>query len=355
MTLKDLGLTESLLDQYASIVGETSKIARVVQENRESYIVRNTEGVFRAEITGNLRFAAASRDDFPAVGDWVSIQIYDGDAAIIFEVLPRFSKLERQTVGAHAEKQLIATNIDFAFVVQGLDRDFNVNRLERYFVMAHKGNIHPIVILNKADLQSKEMIGEAMAKITERLGNPKVYVTSTLSGSGLEKLKDELLAGKTYCLLGSSGVGKSSIINYLLDRQVLEVNAISESTSKGRHTTTHRELVVLDGGSLLIDTPGMRELGITEGGDGLEKTFGKITELAVQCRFPDCTHTDEPGCKVLEALEAGSISEEAYSNFKKLERQEAHFSATLAEKRKRDKSFGKMVKEIKKHKKKHKY
>jgi ribosome biogenesis GTPase len=171
----------------------------------------------------------------------------------------------------------------------------------------------------------------------------------------LETLRKYLKSGKTYCLLGSSGVGKSSIINFLLGDKLLEVNEISEATNKGKHTTTHRELILLDNGAILIDTPGMREVGMTEGAAGIEMTFDQINELGKTCRFSDCNHTDEPGCKVLEAVDEGLISMEELENYKKLERQSEHFSATIAEKRRKDKSFGKMAKEIMKHKKKNKF
>jgi ribosome biogenesis GTPase len=354
MTIEDLGLSGDLRTKFASIEREEN-LARVIQEHKESYVVQNAKGVFRAEVTGNLRFSAESREDFPAVGDWVAINIFDGDTAIIYQVLPRFSKLERQAVGAYGEKQLIATNIDFAFIVQALDRDFNLNRLERYFVIAHDGNIEPIVILNKADLLSQSEIDEIKSEVGKRLKSPMIYVTSTVSGFGFDTLKGGLEQGRTYCFLGSSGVGKSSVINYLLGDHLLDVSNISESTGKGRHTTTHRELLVLENGGILIDTPGMREVGMIESSSGLELTFSQIKELSSGCKFTNCTHTDEPGCKVLEAVDEGTISFEELENFKKLERQAEHFSATVANRRKKDRSFGKMAKEIMKHKKKSKY
>jgi ribosome biogenesis GTPase / thiamine phosphate phosphatase len=182
-----------------------------------------------------------------------------------------------------------------------------------------------------------------------------IYITSTLTGLGLDALKSGIEKGKTYCLLGSSGVGKSSIINYLMDSNLLEVREISGLTKKGRHTTTHRELLVLENGGILIDTPGMREVGVTESVSGIELTFSQIATLISECKFSNCTHTDEPGCRVLEAIENGDLSIEEFENYKKLERQSAHFSSTVAEKRKKEKSFGKMAKEVMKYKKKNKY
>ena len=355
MNLEQLGLSERLREQFADEIQDEAHLARVVQEHKELYTVQNASGTFRAEITGNLRYSAASRADFPAVGDWVAINIFDGDLAIIYRVLPRYSKLERQAVGAMGEKQLIATNIDTAFIVQALDRDFNLNRLERYFVIAHNGNIRPVIILNKSDLMDEPSIDSIKMELAKRLKNPMIYITSTLTGLGLDALKSGIEKGKTYCLLGSSGVGKSSIINYLMDSNLLEVREISGLTKKGKHTTTHRELLVLENGGILIDTPGMREVGVTESVAGIEMTFSQIATLTSECKFSNCTHTDEPGCRVLEAIENGDLSIEEFENYKKLERQSAHFSSTVAEKRKKEKSFGKMAKEVMKYKKKNKY
>jgi ribosome biogenesis GTPase len=355
MNLEQLGLSEYLREQFRGEIQDEAHLARVVQEHKELYTVQNTSGTFRAEITGNLRYSAESRADFPAVGDWVEINIFDGDLAIIYRVLPRYSKLERQAVGAMSEKQLIATNIDTAFIVQALDRDFNLNRLERYFVIAHNGNIRPVIILNKSDLMDEPSVDSVKMELAKRLKNPIIYITSTFTGQGLDELKTSIERGKTYCLLGSSGVGKSSIINYLAGTNVLEVREISGLTKKGKHTTTHRELLVLDNGGILIDTPGMREVGVTESISGIEMTFSQIATLTSECKFSNCTHTDEPGCRVLEAIEDGDLSVEEFENYKKLERQSTHFSSTVAEKRKKEKSFGKMAKEVMKYKKKNKY
>lgn len=354
MKLQELGLSEQLINRYPDYIEEKNNLARVIQEHKELYVVQNAHGTFKAEITGNLRYAAESREDFPAVGDWVAINEFEGASAIIYKVMPRISQLERQTVGREGEKQLIASNIDVAFIVQAVDRDFNINRLERYFVIANNSGIQPILILNKVDLLENREIEELKSKVNQRLEGTTVFTTSTLNGDGLNQLKLTLETGKTYCLLGSSGVGKSSIINYLIGNQLLAVNEISDSTNKGKHTTTHRELILLDNSAILIDTPGMREVGLTDSSAGIEMTFDEISSLGKSCKFGNCTHTDEPGCKVLEAVDEGMISLEELENYKKLERQANHFTSTVAEKRKKDKSFGKMVKEVMKHKKRNK-
>ena len=353
--LNRLGLTNYKQRDPEQDQIDLSKTARVVKEHKELYIIQNAEGTFKAEITGNLRYSAASRADFPAVGDWVEATVFDGELAIITRILPRLSVLERQSVAAYGDVQIIATNLDVAFIVQAADRDFNLNRLERYFVLAHNGGIQPVIIINKSDLLTKDQSEEIIKQINSRLHNPVLFMTSTITETGLEEVVNYLERGKTYCFIGSSGVGKSSLINRLLGDELLDVNEISDSTHKGKHTTTHRELLLLDNGSILIDTPGMREVGMTETGSGIEMTFDDIAGLAQSCKFNNCTHVDEPGCSVLQAIEEGTLSLDEYQNFKKLERQTEHFSSTVAEKRRKDKAFGKMIKEVLKDKKKKKY
>ena len=350
-----LGLSKELQEQFESQQIDLSTIARVVKEHKELYEVQNADGIYNAEITGNMRFSAESRKDFPAVGDWVTVSIFDGEQAIIHQILDRFSLLERQSVGSFGEKQIIATNINAAFIVQAVDRDFNLNRLERYFVMVHNGGIKPYIILNKTDLISEKQLLEIRSQVIERMKKVTIFITSTVSNQGLSEIKEFLINGETYCFIGSSGVGKSTIINYLLGNELLEVKEISDATNKGKHTTTHRELILLENGSVLIDTPGMRELGMTESGEGLEMTFTDIVELARECKFNNCMHSDEPGCKVIEAIEDGLISYEEFENFKKLERQTEHFSSSISEKRKKDKAFGKFIKDTLNAKKKDKY
>lgn len=350
-----LGLTEVLKKQFESLQIDTSGIARVIKEHKELYVIQNASGEYNSEITGNMRFSAESREDFPAVGDWVEASIFDEGQAIIQSILPRFSMLERQSVGSYGEKQIIATNINTAFIVQAVDRDFNLNRLERYFVMVYNGGINPAIILNKTDLISEEQLLDIKQQVVNRMKNASIFMTSTVSTQGLDDIIDYLSIGETYSFIGSSGVGKSSIINYLLGKDELETKEISEATSKGKHTTTHRELILLEHGGVLIDTPGMRELGMTDGGSGLEMTFSDIVELAKDCKFNNCSHTDEPGCKVIEAIEDGSLSEDELENYKKLERQSEHFTSSVADKRKKDKAFGKKIKTVLQNKKKNKY
>ena len=321
---------------------------RIITEHKERYIVRTDKGEYEAEITGNMRFAARSREDFPAVGDWVALQVYDGNSAIIHQIYPRSSLIKRQAVGSSGEVQVIAANIDYAFLVQAVDRDFNINRLERYLTICHSAGVSPIVVLTKTDLSEPAVIEEMVNRIQSRLKNIPVLTVSNLSKEGLQNMENTIEAGKTYCMLGSSGVGKSSLINNLSGGEKMETGAISESTSKGRHVTSHRELIVLESGGILIDNPGMREVGITDSTGGLENTFDFITGLTGQCKFSDCTHTSETGCAVLEAVENGKVARESYENFLKMEREKSHFESSLAERRKKDKQFGKMFKNYKK-------
>jgi ribosome biogenesis GTPase len=311
-------------------------------------MVWTEKGELEAEITGNMRFTAKSREDFPAVGDWVALIVYDGDLAIIHQVFPRYSSIKRQAIGQFGEVQIIATNIDFAFLVQAADRDFNINRLERYLTICNTSRVKPVIVLSKTDLIDEAKLNAIVASIKARISHIPVLAISNETRDGYEAVYALIEKGKTYCLLGSSGVGKSSLVNNLSGKTLMRTDAISQSTHKGRHVTTNRELIVLENGGILIDNPGMREVGIADAGTGLEITFDLIFQLSRDCKFKDCTHTNEVGCAVLEAIENGKIDRASYENYQKMEREKAHFEATIAEKRKRDKEFGKIMKNYKK-------
>ncbi|MCF8365748.1 MAG: ribosome small subunit-dependent GTPase A [Bacteroidales bacterium] len=355
MKLEDLGYTPELenyrKNQYLGSFG----VGRVISEHRDRYQVKTTGNEYDAEIIGNLRYSAQKRSDLPAVGDWVAISEYDDGKALIHNVFPRSTIIERQAVGKYGEKQIIATNIDFAFIVQAVDRDFNINRIERYLTICNASGVKPMVILNKIDLIEERELIKLISNVQDRIKQVPVITISNETLSGIDNLKDTLLKGKTYCMLGSSGVGKSSLINNLAGKQWLKTNSISTSSGKGRHVTSHRELLVLDQGGILIDNPGMREVGIADTTDGLTITFETITKLATSCKFKDCTHTTELGCSVIAAVENGDFDVKSYENYLKMEREKEHFEATIAEKRKKDKDFGKMVKIFKKNKNMNKY
>lgn len=324
------------------------EIGRIVAEHKERYVVQTLQGEFEAEITGNMRFTATKREDFPAVGDWVMLTPFDADFAIIHRVLPRFSIIKRKAVGQFGEVQIIATNIDFAFIVQAVDRDFNINRLERYLALCNTSKVEPIIVLSKTDLIDEPRLQEIVASIHARIDHVPILPISSETHQGYESLQTLIQPGRTYCMLGSSGVGKSTLLNTLSGRSVMKTNSISTSTNKGRHVTSHRELILLDQGGILIDNPGMREVGLADTSDGLERTFDKIIQLAQHCKFKDCTHVDEVGCAVTEAVSAGELDRASYDNFLKMEKEKAYFESTVEERRKKDKDFGKLLKNYKK-------
>lgn len=329
-------------------------VGRVAVEHKERYVVLTEQGEFDCELLGNLRFTAQTRADLPVVGDWVAFQIYDTDKGLIHAVYPRKNVLEREAVGRNGEKQIIASNVDYGLIVQSVNRDFSINRLERYMTICHSAQIKPIILLNKIDLMDQESLSVLINEVNSRITGFHTIPISNLTGEGLEAIKSLIQNGKTYCLLGSSGVGKSTIINSLAGTDLMKTGAISEAIDRGRHVTTHREMMVLPTGGIIIDNPGMREVGIADSSLGLEMTFEQIYELTEQCKFSDCSHQHEKGCAVLEALDRGELLESTYDHFMKLQREQAHFSATVYEKRKQDKAFGKMVKQVIKHKKAHK-
>ncbi len=348
MTLEDFGYNGELEKSRIENNLKDFEVGRVVAEHKERYIVMTEKGELEAEITGNLRFSAKSREDFPAVGDWVALTVYDPDFSIIHGILPRSSVVSRQAIGRFAEIQIIATNIDYALLIQAVDRDFNINRLERYLTICHASNVRPIIVLSKTDLTDAQKTAEIIDGIQKRIPHTPVVAISNETRDGYDALQKLMEKGKTYCMLGSSGVGKSTLLNNLCGRTVMKTDAISASTHKGRHVTSHRELTVLDGGGILVDNPGMREVGIADTAHGLEITFDKIIGLSRQCRFNDCTHTAEAGCAVLEAVESGELDKSFHENYLKTQREKAHFESSLAQRRKKDKDFGKLVKNYKK-------
>jgi ribosome biogenesis GTPase / thiamine phosphate phosphatase len=348
MKLEDLGYNENLEKSRNENNLNGFEVGRVISEHKERYIVKTEKGEFEAEITGNLRFSAKGREDFPAVGDWVALTIHDLDFSIIHAILPRTTAITRQAVGKLGEIQLIATNIDYALLLQAVDRDFNINRLERYLTICNSSMVSPVIVLTKSDLVDDLQRSELLEKIKARIKDVPVIAISNLSQDGYQTLKPVIEKGKTYCMLGSSGVGKSTLLNNLSGRSVMRTDTISNSTNKGRHVTSHRELIILENGGILIDNPGIREVGIADSTGGLETTFDMIIRLSNDCRFKDCTHTNEKGCSVLEAVEKGEIDKASFENYQKMEREKAHFKSSVAERRKKEKDFGKMLKNYKK-------
>jgi len=348
ISLIDLGYRVEIENYRVSNNLLNFDVGRVISEHKERYIVKTIENEFDAEIIGNMRFAANSRLDFPAVGDWVSISKYDINKAIIYNILPRKNSIERTAVGKFAEKQIIASNIDYAFIMQAVDRDFNINRIERYLTICNTSDVSPIIVINKIDLASNETLQAIRDNFSKRLIQVPIFFISNQTKCGFDELRGIVEKGKTYCLLGSSGVGKSTLMNNLIGEPLMQTKQISESTNRGKHVTSHRQLFVLQSGGILIDNPGMREVGISNVEKGLDITFNKILELSINCKFKDCKHIEKEGCAVLQAVQKGEIEKSSYENYLKLQREKQHFEMNLLEKRNKDKQFGKMVKQFKK-------
>jgi len=344
MNLPDLGFNNELAAYQKEKQLSDFSIGRVTQEHRERYVVSDGENDYAAEITGNLRFSAISRADFPAVGDWVAMTTFDTDQAVIHRIFPRKSVLERQAVGKFGEIQIISTNIDVAFIVQAINNNFSINRLERYLTICYSANIEPVLVISKTDLSTEKDIQEAISTLEKRDKKVKYILLSNMTMTGLDQILDFIQKGKTYCVVGSSGVGKSTLINNLLKKNVLKTQQISLSTNKGKHTTDHRELFVLENGGIIIDTPGMKELGMTDNTEGIITTFQEIVNIAMNCRFSDCKHINETGCAVIDALNNGTIDKDSYDNYHKIRKEQERFQTTVSEKRKKDKAFGKMIK-----------
>lgn len=349
--LRDLGYSEFFEAIRRENPDENFAPARVVAEHKEAYVLRNEISEFSAKVTGKMVFTASSRKDYPAVGDWVLIGMSEKDSAVIHEILPRKSVLKRKSV-TKSDAQIIAANIDFAFIVLSPDRDYSLNRIERYFSLAESGNIKPVVVLNKIDLISGSELESKTNEMRRRFSRADIFATSTFTGKSIEDMNDFIKKGLTYCFIGSSGVGKSSLINILLGMESIKTEEISSRTGRGKHVTTHRQLFVLKSGGLVIDNPGMREIGLIDAGPGIENVFEDISAFAKNCRFSNCTHRHEPGCAVLAAVKNGSIDRKKYANFIKLLKENEYHNLSRLELREKDRRFGRMVKQFKKHKKK---
>lgn len=321
MSLKRWGWNAYFEALWADGNRERALPARVIAQHRGFWRVAGDFGEGWAEASGKLRLAADEGADWPAVGDWVVAELHgENTTAVIQEVLPRRSKFARKSPGKRMEEQVIAANIDTALLVSALDGDFNPRRAERYLAQCWESGARPVIVLNKAD--ACDDAGSKTEEMERIALGTRVCVVSAKTGQGIEDLKNFLSAGEAFVLLGSSGVGKSTLANQLLGEAIQEVQPVREGDSRGRHTTTKRELFILPGGALLIDTPGLRELQLWDAEEGLGQAFADIDALASQCRFRDCRHETEPGCAVLGALRAGALDPGRFENRRKLLREQ---------------------------------
>ena len=324
MNLSDFGwcVGSSLDLAFAPLAQAGFAVGRVVSEQRGAYRVYTQWGEQDAEVTGHFRHQVKDALGFPAVGDWVVVDPQEdaAEAIAIHQVLPRQSQFVRQAAGTLTAGQVIAANVDTVFLMSGLDGDFNLRRIERYLVTAWDSGASPVLILNKAD-QCADLPAAIAQVETVAIAVP-IHVISATQGTGLDQLAPYLSPGKTVVLIGSSGVGKSTLTNYLLGDQRVATQAVRLDDSRGRHTTTHRQLWPLPGGTLLIDTPGLRAQQLWTANTGLEETFGDIQALAADCKFRDCQHQGEPGCAVQAAIAAGELTTARLHSYQKLQREQ---------------------------------
>jgi ribosome biogenesis GTPase len=343
---EDFGFDEFYIKELGKLDLSEHTVARVVAEYREAYRVRSINGEYLAKITGKQLFLAEKREDYPAVGDFVMIDELSGGKAVIRQVLPRKTVLKKK-YNDREESQLIAANIDTAFIVGSPDRDYSLNRFERYLVLARDGGIDPVIIINKTDLIPEAELDIRIAEIKERFGEVDILLTSTVTEQGLDELEKYIAKGKTYCFLGSSGVGKSTLINRLLGKNEIKTMEISETTGRGKHTTSVREMYFLKNGGMVIDNPGTREVGMGDSATGMENVFDEIMLLSHNCRYSDCTHTTEPNCAILAAVGAGTLDRDKYDNYLKLRKESEFYKMSEVEKREKDRRFGKFIKKAK--------
>lgn len=352
MALQSTGWNTEWAQAFAPHAAEGLTPGRVLVEHREMFMVATDSGERRAEVSGSLRHAAQRRADLPAVGDFVALRLADESGpGIIQAVLPRRTAFVRKAAGARTEEQVVAANIDLVFILSALDHDFNVRRLERYLTLAWDSGARPVILLNKADLCAD--LPSHLRQVERIAFDVPIHVLSALTGDGLRTLEPYLQSGQTVGVLGSSGVGKSTLINQLLGQDVQATGRTQPGTDRGRHTTSHRQLFVLPSGALIIDTPGMRELQLWASDEGLQNTFSDLEELARACSLRQCQHKSEPGCAVRAAIERGELLPERLASYAKLARELRYLETqkdgrAMLERKRADKRIHKALKAFKK-------
>ena len=339
--LERLGYNQFFDESRLGIGAEIGQVARVTAEHKGIYEIMNDSGTHQASVTGRRMLIAASRDDYPAVGDWVIINNND-DTKVIFNILPRKTTLHKR-YGGKDESQLILANVDIAFIVESVDRDYSLNRFERYVVLAKEGGVKPVIILNKSDLITKEELQAKIEEINERFGNIDVLSTSAVADADVSKLSQLINNGATCCFLGSSGVGKSSLISKLVNIDSIITTEISEKTGRGKHTTTSRQMYFTKNGGIIIDNPGSREVGVVNSERGISEVFVDIESIASGCKYKNCSHIKEQGCAIMQALNDGVVSASQYDNYIKLKKETEHYELSNYGKRQKDKKFGKFI------------
>ncbi|MDX8365809.1 ribosome small subunit-dependent GTPase A [Cytobacillus sp. IB215665] len=345
MNLLTLGWNKQFEEAFLPYKNSEYSVGRVALEHKRMYRIFTEQGELLGEVSGKFRYNTLAREDFPAVGDWVVITTQQNeDRALIHAVLPRQSKFSRKSAGEVTEEQIVATNVNSIFLVAALNQDFNLRRLERYILLTWESGANPVIVLSKSDLCTD--IEEKLARVEAIAFGVPIHVISAKEDTGIESLQQYLTDGQTVALLGSSGAGKSTLSNKLYGKDVQAVQQVREGDDRGRHTTTHRELIVLTTGGIIIDTPGMRELQLWDSEDSVAQSFQDIEALSEHCRFTNCKHQSEPGCAVLSAIDQGVLEQSRFLSFVKIKKELAYLErkadnkARIAERKKWKKISG---------------
>jgi len=348
MTLEEFGYSTEFADQIDQETESDLTVARVTAIHKGECEVSDGEKTEAAKMTGRMRHQAKSKLDYPTVGDWVLVKNFDAeDVGRVMRVLNRQSALKRKTAGRTSTYQLIAANIDTAFIMQTLGLGYNLKRLERYLVMVNESGIEPIILLSKSDLLSPEELAAKVAEVQERMPGVRLYAFSNVDQGGLDEVMALFEPPRTYCVIGTSGVGKTSLLNNLLgDEDALFTLPVRDKDGKGLHSTTWRELITLENGAHVVDTPGMRELGNMNVEEGIDETFDDITALAPLCKFNDCSHVGTLGCAVIAAVERGELPQARYNNYVRLMKEAAFHETSALEKRDQDKKLGRFHRSV---------